>query len=105
MRFKVDENLPGEIATDLRAAGHEAETAFDKGLAGAVDSVIIARVQSEGRAILTMDKGMADIRAYPPGQFAGIILLRPGSMGRSAVLAFARQHLPNLLAMNLNGRL
>lgn len=30
MRFKVDENLPAEIADLLRAAGHDADTVNDE---------------------------------------------------------------------------
>lgn len=30
MRFKLNENLPTEIAADLRAAGHESETVYDE---------------------------------------------------------------------------
>ncbi len=105
MKFKIDENLPSEIAADLRAASHDADTVPDQGLAGAPDAVILARAQREGRVILTMDKGIADIRAYPPQQYAGIILFRPRTAGRSATLAFIRQHLPLLLQSTLTGHL
>ncbi len=30
----------------------------------------------EGRMLVTMDRGFADIRRYPPGQHPGILLLR-----------------------------
>jgi len=105
VKFKIDENLPAEIATDLVAAGHEADTATDEGLSGAPDGIILARAQLEGRAILTMDKGIADVRAYPPLQYAGIILFRPRTAGRAATLAFVRQHLLTLLQTNLAGHL
>lgn len=105
MKFKIDENLPGELAVDLRAAGHEADTVSDQGLAGAPDSAIMARVQSEGRTLLTLDKGIADVRVYPPDRYAGIILFRPRTSGRTATLAFVRQHLPALLKTNLSGHL
>ncbi|MFL5328357.1 MAG: DUF5615 family PIN-like protein [Gemmataceae bacterium] len=94
MKFKVDENLPSEIAEDLRSAGHQADTVFDEGLAGAPDPVVLANVQSEGRVILTLDKGVADVRAYPPQQYAGIVLFRPRSTGRATTLEFVRQYLP-----------
>ena len=38
MKFKIDENLPAELAADLRAAVHEADTVHDEGLTGAADS-------------------------------------------------------------------
>jgi hypothetical protein len=105
MKFKVDENLPAGIAEDLRAAGHEAVTVVDQGLAGAPDSVLLATIQSEARALFTMDKGIADIRVYPPHHFAGIVLFRPRTTARAAVLACVRYHLPSLLGIDLNGRL
>lgn len=105
MKFKIDENLPAELVADLRAAGHDADTVADEGLAGQPDPVILAHVQSESRALLTLDKGIADVRAYPPDQYAGIILFRLQTTGRSATLAFVRQHLPSLLQANLNGHL
>jgi hypothetical protein len=105
MKFKLDENLPVELAGDLRTAGHEAQTIPEQGLAGASDAVLVERVRTEGRILLTMDKGIADTRAYPPKQYAGIILFRPPSSGRGAVLTFIRRHLSRVLRTDLTGRL
>jgi hypothetical protein len=105
MKFKVDENLPSELVSDLHAAGHEAETVHDEGLAGSSDSVVLEKVQSERRVLLTLDKGIADIRVYPPEHYAGIILFRPPTSGRGAVLVFVRRHLPSLLQADLAGHL
>ena len=33
--------------------------------------------QAEGRAVVTLDLDFADIRVYPPSNYAGIIVLRP----------------------------
>ena len=74
-------------------------------MAGAVDSVLLAHVQSEGRIFLTMDKGIADIRRDPPDQFAGLVLFRPTTTGPDKTLAFVRKHLPALLQLDLNGQL
>lgn len=105
MRFKLDENLPIELRDDLRTLGHDAETVPDEGLAGAPDSRILQHVRAENRVLLTLDKGIADVRRYPPSMYAGIVLLRSGSTGRGAALAFARRHLPTILATELAGRL
>jgi len=88
MKFKVDENLPAELLDDLRGAGHDAETVPEEGLSGARDAVILDRVRREGYTLLTMDKGIADVRAYPPGRYAGIVLFRPSTSGRGALRAF-----------------
>jgi len=34
VKFKLDENLPTELAADLRTLGHDAETVLDEGLRG-----------------------------------------------------------------------
>ena len=57
MKFKIDENLPSELAADLRDLGHEADSVFDE------------------------------------------------RSGRRVVLAFIRERLPNLLGLDLRGRL
>jgi predicted nuclease of predicted toxin-antitoxin system len=41
MKFKVDENLPTEIAALLRSANHDAITVTDQGLNSADDNVIM----------------------------------------------------------------
>ena len=105
MKFKVDENLPVELLADLRAGGHEAHTVPEEGITGSPDSTVMKRVQAERRVLLTMDKGIANARAYPPNRYAGIVLFRPSTSGRGAVLAFVRRHLPALLQADLAGHL
>jgi predicted nuclease of predicted toxin-antitoxin system len=109
VKFKIDENLPAEIADDLKAAGHDADTVGDQGLAGAADQLVLSRVQSDGRIFLTMDKGIADVRAYPPLQYPGIILFRLRSAGRSSTypydVSLVRKALPTLLRLPLAGHL
>jgi predicted nuclease of predicted toxin-antitoxin system len=97
VKFKIDENLPAEIAADLRSAGHDALTVPDQGLTGAADPNLMRVVRTEQRVLLTMDKGVADITTYPPQDYFGIVLFRPESMGRGAVLEFVRRQLPGLL--------
>jgi hypothetical protein len=105
MKFKLDENLPVELVGDLHAAGHEAQTVAEEGLTGTADSVLVERARGEGRVFLTMDKGIADPRIYPPKQYAGLILFRPPSSGRGVVLTFIRRHLPSILGIDPAGRL
>lgn len=66
MRIKLDENMPVELRDDLRLLGHDADTVLDEGIGGAPDSVILERVRTERRMLWTMDKGIADVRQYPP---------------------------------------
>lgn len=43
MKFKLDENLPVELLSTLRDAGHEADSVHDEGLVGMPDSQILAQ--------------------------------------------------------------
>jgi hypothetical protein len=105
MKLKLDENLPAELLDDLRQGGHEVDSVQGEGIAGALDAVVLDRARAEARVLLTLDKGIGDLRAYPPSQFAGIVLFRPPTSGRGATLSFARKHLASLLERDLTGRL
>ena len=87
MQFKIDENLPGECAEILHNAGFEADTVADERLTGADDSAIAVRSRAEGRVLVTLDLDFANIRAYPPADYAGIIVLRSKRQDKPAVLA------------------
>lgn len=105
MKFKLDENLPVELAFDLRGLGHDADTVFDEGLCGAADPSVVQAAVTADRILITLDKGIANIREYPGQPQVGIVLFRPDTSGRRAVLAFVRERLSALLALDLNGRL
>lgn len=51
MRFKVEENLPIDVADLLGSAGHDALTVFDQGLIGEDDSSILGICKKEQRNI------------------------------------------------------
>ena len=88
MRIKTDENLPAEAAATLRECGLDAETVWDESLVGSDDEGLAARVRSEGRVLLTLDLDFANIRAYPPDQYPGIIVLRLKSQDKASVVAY-----------------
>ena len=60
----------------MRTLGHEAGFARDIGLAAAPDQDIAARAKTTAAALLTRDLDFADIRQYPPEDYAGIVVLR-----------------------------
>jgi predicted nuclease of predicted toxin-antitoxin system len=76
IKFKIDENLPIEVSDLLKQAGHEAASVQDQSLGGAKDSNVARICQQEDRAIVTLDLDFADIRAYPPRDFSGLVVLR-----------------------------
>ena len=87
MLFKVDENLPEEIALLLQKAGHDAVTIRAQGLQGKPDSEVLEVSSREGRALITLDQGFTDIRRYPPAQYPGRIVLRFGRQDRPYLLS------------------
>ncbi len=88
MKFKVDENLPEEAGEALRDLGFDAETVRGESLSGADDETIAQTVRREGRVLLTLDLDFANIRAYPPEQYFGIIVLRSKTQDRATVLGY-----------------
>ncbi len=58
MRFKVDQNLPVEIAMALRDAGHDAHTVYDEELAGTPDPELGVIIRGERRGLVTLDLGL-----------------------------------------------
>jgi hypothetical protein len=105
MLFKLDENLPSELVADLEAVGHGVETVFTEELSGAPDEVVVQVARTEGRVLFTLDNGIGDIRRYPPEARGGVVLFRPSSSGRGEVLSFVRRKLPEVLSIDLNGKL
>jgi predicted nuclease of predicted toxin-antitoxin system len=74
MQFKLDENLPRELTDRLRAAGHPAVNVLDQRMGGQADELIADVCTREQRALVTLDMDFADIRAYPPEDYCGLIV-------------------------------
>lgn len=84
--MKLDENVPVEAAELVRAAGWNCGTVHDERLASAEDAQIAAVCQAEARVLFTLDLDFADIRAYPPKEYVGIVVFRPAEPSRRQVL-------------------
>ena len=61
-QVKVDEDLPAEVAELCAAAGYPATTVRAQGWSGLQDAPLWARIQAEGRWLVTADKGFGDVR-------------------------------------------
>ena len=86
MRFKVDENLPVEVAEMLQQAGHDAATALEQHLGGSDDAQLAALCQLESRILVTLDMDFSDIRSYPPTEYPGLVVLRLRQQDKPHVL-------------------
>jgi predicted nuclease of predicted toxin-antitoxin system len=91
VKFKIDENLPAEAAEILESAGFDAHTVADENLSGAQDDTAARASRAENRILVTLDLDFANIRAYPPGEHAGIIVLRVKHQDKPTVLGRIRR--------------
>ena len=105
MRFKLDENLPRELARLFVEAGHDAATVPDQGMIGASDSRLASVCQSEDRALVTMDLDFADMRVYPPHRYPGLVVFRLSRQGREYVMEVGARLLSMLSGESLQGQL
>lgn len=105
MRFKVDENLPIEVADVLRTAGHDAATVNEEAVGGASDPDLAALLQRESRALITLDLGFADIRSYPPQDYQGLVVLRLPRQDKEHVLQTCNRLISRLPSEPLVGQL
>jgi predicted nuclease of predicted toxin-antitoxin system len=87
VKFKLDENLPVELAQLLREKGHDAHGILDESLKGESDSRIASVCREERRALVTLDVGFGDIRTYPPADYPGLMVLRLKRQDKASVLA------------------
>jgi predicted nuclease of predicted toxin-antitoxin system len=83
VKFKLDENLPVSSAAILASAGHDVDTVSAEGLTGAADQDVVTT--ATGRVLISLDLGLGDIRAYPPGSHAGIVILRLADQSATTV--------------------
>jgi len=105
MKFKIDENLPVEIANLLRQVGYDAATVYEQKLVGEADETIATVCQLEKRTIVTLDTDFADIRAYPPEEYFGIIVMRLKRQDKPYVLEIVNRWIKTLPEETLEGHL
>jgi predicted nuclease of predicted toxin-antitoxin system len=96
MKFKIDENLPVEVAHLLQESGYDAVTVLAQQLGGKPDHNIAQICQQEERIIVTLDLDFADIRAYPPSDYAGLIVFRLSQQDKFHILDVCHRLLPVL---------
>jgi predicted nuclease of predicted toxin-antitoxin system len=89
VKFKLDENLDGGLATLLTDRGHEADSVLAQGLSGTTDERLFGKCGEERRVLVTLDLDFADPLRFPPAGGPGIMVLRP----RRNTLALIRETL------------
>jgi len=95
MKFKVDENLPVEVAFLFRDAGFEADTVYDEKIGGEADALIFDRCKQERMVLITLDLDFSDIRNYSPHTHQGIIVLKLKNQSKSKII----QHIKKVISI------
>ena len=103
MKLKLDENLPTDARRVAEALGHDVDTVADERLAGADDPVVLDAAKRTGRFLVTLDRGLGDIRRYPPGSHPGIVVIRVESEDGPTVTAAVKSFLSNEQLGDLTG--
>lgn len=70
----------------LTMHGHDVDTVLDESLVGAPDRDVVAAAAAGNRLLITLDRGLGDIRAYPPGSHASIVVLRLADQSISSTI-------------------
>jgi len=103
VKVKLDENLPDSAIALPANVGYDVDTARPEGLRGAKDPAVLADATADGRILLTLDRGLGDIRAYPPGTHAGILVIRLDHQSPFAIRQAVQQVGTTVDPTNLQG--
>ncbi|OKH52719.1 hypothetical protein NIES2101_13870 [Calothrix sp. HK-06] len=106
MNLKLDENVNLHVVTFLQLAGHDVATVPGQRLTSAPDTEVIEVCRSEGRCLVTCDRGFGNRLRYNPSNYAGIIIIR---LPPQTTLADWREAINTLIAglenMDVTGKL
>lgn len=103
--FKVDENLPVEVAEVMRERALDAVTVRDQQLLGCSDELLAGICGREGRTVVTLDLGFARSLGAWPAPHAGLVILRPKRPDRTSIIRLATLVARNLPSSALRGEI
>lgn len=81
-----------EISTFPRPASYNKAMVAEEGLTGSPDSDVVRTATAAGRLLVTLDRGLGDVRAYPPRSHAGVLVLRLTDQSAASVRRAAWSH-------------
>jgi len=105
VKFKVDENLPEELTHLLRGAGWDTVTVVEQNLGGVPDPPLARVCSSEGRILVTFDRGFSNIRVYSGFGLPGVIVFRFKRQDKPHVLKVSDRLVQELKRRELHGEL
>ena len=102
---KLDENVPDSVGAVLREAGHDVAFARDEQLTGVPDDRLLTVAASEGRVLVSFDRGFSSVIQHPPATTAGIVVLRLGEQTLPRIRRVAATLAGLLTTERIQGRL
>lgn len=76
LRFFSDQCVPAQITETLRQHGHQITLLREVLPIRSPDSAVIAKAQELGAILLSLNGDFADIVAYPPANYVGIVAIQ-----------------------------
>ena len=76
LRFFSDQCVPTEITDTLRRHGHQVTLLREVLPIRSLDPVVIGKAQEWGAILLSLNGDFADIVAYPPASYLGIVAIQ-----------------------------
>jgi predicted nuclease of predicted toxin-antitoxin system len=73
LRLLIDQCVPAEIGEFLRRRGHQVTLLREVLPIRSPDTEVIAKAQQMGAILVSLDSDFADIVAYPPAGYLGIV--------------------------------
>ncbi len=98
LRFLSDQCVPMEITDTLKQHGHEAMLLREVLPIRSPDPVVIAKAQELGAILLSLNGDFADIVAYPPSNFGGIVAIQ--LQNHPETIPSLMERLPGFLSAN-----
>lgn len=76
LRFLADHCVPNSVVRKLQQAGHQVLRLQEVARADLPDSAVIDKAQELRAILLSLNGDFADIVAYPPSSYGGIVALQ-----------------------------
>ena len=105
MLFKVDENLPVEVSCTTSRRRSRRSVCHRSKNVRCDRSDVGVRLSRRRSSFVTLDLDFSDIRTYPPADYPGLIVLRPRSQSKPAVVSLVNRLLTLLATESLQGNL
>ena len=78
VKLKTDENIGRTGIELLRAAGHDVSTVVEERLQGKSDSALHRTASTEGRVLVTLDRGFGQVLRFLHRAIPGIVIIDCG---------------------------